>query len=91
MREVFTQHSIARRLHIGVGLAAGLVLGLTLWFNYRNGRTELEQQTNTNALGEIRTAARHEHRELRSRPGGSAIRLRTKIAKCRSCATRFAS
>ena len=58
MKEVFTQHSIARRLQVGVGLAAGLVLGLTLWFNYRTSRAELEAQTNANAVSDIRAAAR---------------------------------
>src|SRR3954451_1534799 len=53
-----TKRSIARRLQWGVGLAAGLVLGLTVWFNYRTGRAELEQQTNAKALSEIRAAAR---------------------------------
>jgi len=58
MKHVLTHHSIARRLQIGVGLAAGLVLGLTLWFNYRTSRAELEQQTNANAVSDIRAAAR---------------------------------
>ncbi len=58
MKQVFAQHGIARRLQIGVGLAAGLVLGLTLWFNYRSSRAELEEQTNTKALADIRVAAR---------------------------------
>jgi two-component system, sensor histidine kinase and response regulator len=58
MKQVFTQHSIARRLQIGVGLAAGLVLGLTLWFNYRTSRAEMEEQTNANAVSDIRAVAR---------------------------------
>jgi len=58
MNEVFTHLSIARKLQIGVGLAAGLVLGLTLWFNYRTSRAELEQQTNNRAVADIRAAAR---------------------------------
>ena len=58
MKHVFTHHSIARRLQLGVGLAAGLVLRLTVWFNYRTGRAELEQQTNAKAMSEIRSAAR---------------------------------
>ena len=53
-----SHHSIARRLQIGVGLAAGLVLGLTVWLNYRTSRAELEQQTNAKAISEIRAAAR---------------------------------
>ena len=58
MKAVLTHHSIARRLQIGVGLAAGVVLGLTLWFNYRTGRAELEAQTNLSAFSDIRAAAR---------------------------------
>jgi two-component system sensor histidine kinase/response regulator len=58
MNTLFSNRSIARRLQIGVGLAIGLVLGLTLWFNYRNGKTELEQQTNAKALADMRSAAR---------------------------------
>jgi two-component system sensor histidine kinase/response regulator len=49
--------SIARRLQLGVGLAAGLVLGLTVWLNYRSSRSELERQTNAKAVSEIRAAA----------------------------------
>ena len=58
MKLPFINRSIARRLQLGVGLAAGLVLGLTVWFNYRTGRAELEQQTNAKAVSEIRAAAR---------------------------------
>ncbi len=58
MKQVFSHHSIARRLQIGVGLATGFVLGLTVWFNYRNAHSELEQQTNTKAISQIRAAAR---------------------------------
>jgi len=58
MKQVFTHHSIARRLQIGVGLAAALVLGLTVWFNYRAGRAELDEQTNSKAMADIRAAAR---------------------------------
>ena len=58
MKTVFAHHSIARRLQIGVGLAAGLVLGLTLWFNYRTNRTELVQQTNAKSMAEVHGAAR---------------------------------
>ena len=58
MKNLVINHSIARRLQVGVGIAAGLVLGLTVWFNYQTSRTELEQQTNAKALSEIRAAAR---------------------------------
>ena len=58
MKELFSHHSIARRLRLGVGVAAGLVLGLTVWFNYRVSRDELERQTNAKAVSEIRAAAR---------------------------------
>jgi hypothetical protein len=58
MKHVFTHHSIARRLQLGVGLAAGLILGLTVWFNYRTERAELDQQTNAKAMADIRAAAR---------------------------------
>jgi HAMP domain-containing protein len=58
MKHVLTHHSIARRLQLGVGIATALVLGLTLWFNYRTGRAELERQTNGKAMTQIRAAAR---------------------------------
>ncbi len=58
MKTFNSNHSIARRLQLGVGLAAGLVLGLTVWFNYRTARTELVQQANAKAIAEIRGAAR---------------------------------
>ncbi len=58
MKSPFTNRSIARRLQLSVGLATALVLGLAVWFNYRNGRAELEQQTNAKAVSEIRAAAR---------------------------------
>ena len=57
MKTLLPNRSIARRLQLGVGLAAGLVLGFTVWFNYRTSRAELEQQTNAKALSEIRAAA----------------------------------
>ncbi|HUK82805.1 MAG TPA: response regulator [Verrucomicrobiae bacterium] len=58
MTELFSNRSIARKLQVGVGLAAGFVLGLTVWFNYRSGRSQLEQQTNAKAISQIRAAAR---------------------------------
>jgi PAS domain S-box-containing protein len=57
MKPRFSNHSIARRLQLGVGVAAGLVLGLTVLFNYRTSRAELERQTNAKAVSEIRAAA----------------------------------
>lgn len=57
MKRLLSSHSLARRLQVGVGVAAGLVLGLTVWFNYRVSRAELERQTNTKAFNEIRAAA----------------------------------
>jgi PAS domain S-box-containing protein len=57
MKQLLSNHSIARRLQLGVGIAAGLVLGLTVWFNYRVSRDELERQTNAKAVTEIRAAA----------------------------------
>jgi PAS domain S-box-containing protein len=58
MKKLLSNHSIARRLQLGVGIAAGLVLGLTVWFNYRVSREELERQTNAKAAAEIGAAAR---------------------------------
>ena len=58
MNQLFPAHSIARRFQLGVGIAAGFVLGLTVWFNYRVSRDELERQTNAKAVTEIRAAAR---------------------------------
>ena len=58
MKAVFSQRSIARRLQIGVGIATGLILGLTVWFNYRTARTELELQTNIKAMAQVRATAR---------------------------------
>src|ERR1019366_8412154 len=57
MRKLFSNRSIARRLQLGVGVAAALVLGLTVWFNYRASRDELERETNAEAVSEIRAAA----------------------------------
>jgi hypothetical protein len=57
MKALFSKHSIARRLRLGVGIAAGLVLGLTVWFNYRASRNELERETDAEAVSEIRAAA----------------------------------
>jgi PAS domain S-box-containing protein len=56
MSQLLSNHSIARRLQLGVGVAAGLVLGLTVWFDYRISRDELERQTNAQAVSEIRAA-----------------------------------
>jgi PAS domain S-box-containing protein len=58
MTQLFSKGSIARKLQIGVGVAAVLVLGLTVWFNYRTARSELERQTNAKAMSQIRAAAR---------------------------------
>jgi two-component system sensor histidine kinase/response regulator len=57
MKKLLSNHSIALRLQLGVGVAAGLVLGLTVWFNYRVSREEVERQTNAKAVTEIRAAA----------------------------------
>ena len=53
-----TRWSIARKLSLGVGIAAGLVLGLTVWLNYKTSRAELEKQTDAKTFSEIRAAAR---------------------------------
>jgi two-component system, sensor histidine kinase and response regulator len=58
MKLLISNRSIARRLQVGVGIATAVVLGVTLWFNYRGGRAELEQQTNAKAMSQIRGAAR---------------------------------
>src|SRR3954467_1422279 len=58
MKPLFANRSIARKLQLAVGIAAALVLGLTVWFNYRTSRAQLEQQTNSRAVSEIRAAAR---------------------------------
>jgi two-component system, sensor histidine kinase and response regulator len=58
MKRSFSNRSIARKLQVGVGVAAGIVLGLTVWFNYRAARSELEQQTNSKAIDQIRGVAR---------------------------------
>lgn len=58
MKYLLSNHSIARRLQLGVGLSAGLVFGLTVWFDYRVSREELERQTDAKAVTEIRAAAR---------------------------------
>jgi hypothetical protein len=81
MKQLFSNHSIARRLQLGVGFAAGLVLGLTVWFNYRASREELERQINAKAVIEVRAAAddREVGQLLRAahdiRVGRSQIRL----------------
>lgn len=56
-RRLAASRGIARRLQVVVGTAAGLVLGLTVWLNYRASRAELERQTNSKAGAEIRAAA----------------------------------
>ncbi|MEI8342428.1 MAG: cache domain-containing protein, partial [Verrucomicrobiota bacterium] len=58
MIQLISNRSIARKLQLGVGLAAGLVLGLTVWLNYRANRTQLEDETNAQALAEIRADSR---------------------------------
>jgi two-component system sensor histidine kinase/response regulator len=58
MKQLLSSHSIARRLQLSVGVAGALVLGFTVWFNYRASRDELERQTNAKAVTEIRAAAR---------------------------------
>ena len=58
MKLPFSNHSIARRLQLGVGIAAGLVLGLTVFTNWQANRTQLDTQTNAEAIAEIRNAAR---------------------------------
>ena len=58
MNTLLSNRSIARRLQLGVGVASALAFGLTVWFNYRAARTELEQQTNDKAMTQIRAAAR---------------------------------
>lgn len=58
MSRLFTNHSIARRLQLGVVIAAGAVLALTIWLTYRVSRDELERQTNSKAVVEVAAAAR---------------------------------
>lgn len=58
MLKLFSNWGIARRLQLSIGIAAGLVLGTTVWLNYQANRAQLETQTNANALAEIRDAAR---------------------------------
>jgi PAS domain S-box-containing protein len=58
MKPLFSNRSIARKLQLAVGIAAGLVLGLTVWLNYRASRAELERETNAQAVSEVRAAAR---------------------------------
>jgi len=58
MKLPYISRSISRRFQVGVGLTAGLVLGFTVWLNYRTGRAELERQTDAKAISEIRAAAR---------------------------------
>src|SRR4051812_3020325 len=58
MKQLLANRSIARRLELGVGLAAALVLGLTVWLNYLSSREELERQTNARAGAQVRAGAR---------------------------------
>ncbi len=58
MQRLFSNYSIARKLQLGVGLAAGLVLALTVWMNYRANRAQLEEHTNAQALEELRDDSR---------------------------------
>ena len=58
MISLFANRGIARKLQFGVGAAAGLVLALTVWLNYRANRAQLEAQTNAQALAEIRADSR---------------------------------
>ncbi len=58
MRTSLSSRSISGKLSLGVGVAAGLVLGLTVWLNYQASRAQLEEQTNRKALSEVRAAAR---------------------------------
>jgi len=58
MNPLHCNRSIALRLQLVVGLAAGLVLAVTVWFNYRASRAELERLTNSKAVSETRAAAR---------------------------------
>ena len=58
MKPLFTTSSIARGLQLGVGAATLVVLGLAVWFNYRTGRAELEKQTNTRSVSQLRATAR---------------------------------
>ena len=53
-----SNRSIAFKLQLGVGMAAGVILGLTVWMNYRANRAQLEEQTSAQALAKIRTESR---------------------------------
>ena len=50
-------HSISRRLQILIGLAASLVLALTLWLNFRASRQQLILQTDRMAISAVKNAA----------------------------------
>lgn len=58
MKALLSNHNIARRLRLSVGVAAAVVFGLTVLLNYRISRTELDRQTNAKAISETRAAAR---------------------------------
>ena len=44
---------------MGVGIAAGLVLGLTVWFDYRVSRDELVEKERQAALGALVPVVAH--------------------------------
>lgn len=50
--------SIGRRLQVLIGLAASIVLAITLWMNYSASRSQLVEQTDARALTAVRDAAK---------------------------------